>query len=228
MSQQSKALIVAHRGTKGLVAENTLDSFAKVLKFGVSAIETDVRVTKDNVVILSHDSTVAAGEHELIVSESTFKELRAAKPDLATLQDALTSINRQAKLMLEVKPKVNITPIVKLIKAQLKKKLSYDDFCFASFDYKILQKLHQELPAAEYVVLDHWSPLRAINRAKRLPTKYLSINRRFLWWGYVRFLSKNFKVYTYTLNNHNKAAVWQKHGLYGIITDAPDRYHPPK
>lgn len=45
----------AHRGGRGLAPENTLTSFANALEIGVSTLELDVGITKDGVVVISHD-----------------------------------------------------------------------------------------------------------------------------------------------------------------------------
>jgi glycerophosphoryl diester phosphodiesterase len=45
-----------HRGTRGLAPENTLAAFRRALEIGVTTIETDMGVTKDDVVVVSHDS----------------------------------------------------------------------------------------------------------------------------------------------------------------------------
>jgi len=44
-----------HRGTRGLAPENTLAAFRRALQIGVSTIETDMAVTTDGVIVLSHD-----------------------------------------------------------------------------------------------------------------------------------------------------------------------------
>lgn len=44
-----------HRGARGLLPENTLAAFAKALEIGVTTLETDLAVTKDGVLVLSHD-----------------------------------------------------------------------------------------------------------------------------------------------------------------------------
>jgi glycerophosphoryl diester phosphodiesterase len=44
-----------HRGARGLLAENTLSSFAAALKSGVTTLELDVLVTQDNVLVIHHD-----------------------------------------------------------------------------------------------------------------------------------------------------------------------------
>ena len=42
-------------GRAGLAPENTLAAFAKALEIGVTTLETDLAVTKDGVLVLSHD-----------------------------------------------------------------------------------------------------------------------------------------------------------------------------
>lgn len=44
-----------HRGTRGLAPENTLAAFRKALAIGVTTLETDLAVTRDNVLVLSHE-----------------------------------------------------------------------------------------------------------------------------------------------------------------------------
>lgn len=44
-----------HRGARGLAPENTLPAFAKALEIGVTTLEMDCAVTKDGVVVVSHD-----------------------------------------------------------------------------------------------------------------------------------------------------------------------------
>ncbi|MGH8633302.1 MAG: glycerophosphodiester phosphodiesterase, partial [Burkholderiales bacterium] len=47
--------IQGHRGARGLAPENTLPAFARALSLGVTTLELDCAVTKDGVVVVSHD-----------------------------------------------------------------------------------------------------------------------------------------------------------------------------
>jgi glycerophosphoryl diester phosphodiesterase len=44
-----------HRGARGLAPENTLESFAVALGLGVTTLELDIAITKDDVLVISHD-----------------------------------------------------------------------------------------------------------------------------------------------------------------------------
>jgi glycerophosphoryl diester phosphodiesterase len=47
--------IEAHRGGRGLFPENTLVSFAGALSMGVNTLELDIGVTRDSVIVVSHE-----------------------------------------------------------------------------------------------------------------------------------------------------------------------------
>jgi len=47
-----------HRGARGLAPENTLAGFRIALELGVTTLETDLAVTRDDVLVLSHDPSL--------------------------------------------------------------------------------------------------------------------------------------------------------------------------
>jgi glycerophosphoryl diester phosphodiesterase len=77
-----------HRGARGLAPENTLAGFTRALAIGVTTLELDCGVTKDGVVVVSHDRVLnpehtrdANGEFLAApgpaIVETTFEALRA-------------------------------------------------------------------------------------------------------------------------------------------------------
>jgi glycerophosphoryl diester phosphodiesterase len=56
MATGARALdIQGHRGARGLAPENTLPAFARALSIGVTTLELDCAITRDGVVVVSHD-----------------------------------------------------------------------------------------------------------------------------------------------------------------------------
>jgi len=47
-----------HRGARGLLPENTLPAFARALSIGVTTLELDAAITRDGIVVVSHDATL--------------------------------------------------------------------------------------------------------------------------------------------------------------------------
>jgi glycerophosphoryl diester phosphodiesterase len=70
-----------HRGARARLPENTLPAFEYAIQLGVDAIEMDLAVTKDNVIVISHDpilhAPVCTGpEASAVIRELTLAELR--------------------------------------------------------------------------------------------------------------------------------------------------------
>ena len=51
-------MVIGHRGAAGLAPENTLAAFLVALDLGVDAVELDVHLTRDNVLVVYHDYTL--------------------------------------------------------------------------------------------------------------------------------------------------------------------------
>jgi glycerophosphoryl diester phosphodiesterase len=48
--------VEGHRGARGLAPENTLAAFRRALALGVTTLETDLHVTRDGVLVISHNA----------------------------------------------------------------------------------------------------------------------------------------------------------------------------
>ena len=77
--------VQGHRGCRGLMPENTLAAFNFAMKLGVDTIELDTVVTRDGVVVISHDPylnperTRKDGEfisESILIKNLTFEELK--------------------------------------------------------------------------------------------------------------------------------------------------------
>jgi glycerophosphoryl diester phosphodiesterase len=216
--------IIGHRGARGLAAENTLAAIQKGIAAGAEEIEIDVRVTKDGVPVLIHDAFVRANDGtKLQVAAHPLATLMRAKPDLATLEAALRAIDNH-ELTVEVKAKVAIAPIVAVLMAFLAKN-EPNSLSLASKSQRTLLALHRALPQLPCVVIERFSSVRAIRRARQVGTRRLSMNQHFLWFGAVSALHhRGYELNAYTLNNPAKAARWSRRGLAGVITDYPERF----
>ena len=217
----TKMKIIGHRGARGLAPENTLASLQKALKHHVDLVEVDVRVSEDGVPLLHHDKAVKdPSGKRLKIRESSWEELKIHKPDLITLDQALTFIKGRVPLYIEVKMKVDTRPIIEILK-------SYKyPFLLASKSQKTLVALHKAMPEIPTVVIEPWSGMRAHLRAREVDAKIVSMNRWWLWSGFISAFTArgHYKLFCYSLNNPAKARRWAKHGLTGVVTDFPDRF----
>jgi len=222
--------IIGHRGARGLAPENTIASLRKALEHHVDELEFDLRVTKDNVVILHHDSKlVNADGQSFKIRQYDYQTLKGHKPDLTTFEEVLETIGHPVPLYIEVKPREPVKPIVKIINRYLAKGWQPDYFWLGSKKQKTLLELHAALPEIPKIVIEPWSGVRAHYRARQLDAKRVSMNQHWLWWGFIRgFKNSDRELYAYTLNDPRKARRWAGYGLAGVVTDYPDKFEKPK
>ena len=110
-----KTKIMGHRGARGLAPENTIEGMKLAWRLGVDMIETDIYLTKDNVLVLCHDDDTSrtAGVPGKII-DMTFDELRALDfgssfnkyfegAKIPTLKEALEIIPDGKMMAVEIK-----------------------------------------------------------------------------------------------------------------------------
>ncbi|GLR15392.1 family 16 glycosylhydrolase [Portibacter lacus] len=155
--------VVAHRGAwkdKGL-PQNSIASLKHAIELRCTGSEFDVRMTADDVLIVTHDHDY----NELVVEESTYEELAKHKlPNgemLPTLEDYLKagmSNNPATGLVCEIKPSGikgrnsyitdKVLELVEEVKAE--KYIS----SYISFSYEVVQRIEEINPSAKTMYLD--------------------------------------------------------------------------
>jgi len=73
--------VLGHRGARAMRPENTIPAFEYAIAAGVDALELDVAVTRDNVVVVSHDPTLhppicSGGQPEAVIRQLTLMEVQ--------------------------------------------------------------------------------------------------------------------------------------------------------
>ncbi|KAI9678049.1 MAG: hypothetical protein M1817_005993 [Caeruleum heppii] len=117
---------IAHRGYKAQHPENTICAFQGAIKAGAHAIETDLHLSKDGVVVLSHDADLKRcfGKEEKIINcdwkyLSTLRTLRAPHEPMPRLQELLEYLAtpglERIWLLLDIKIDNDIDDIMRLI-----------------------------------------------------------------------------------------------------------------
>ncbi len=73
--------VEGHRGARGLAPENTLAAFTRALAVGVTTLETDLALTRDGVLVISHDPLLNPD----LVRDAQGRWLRGRGPPIHTL-----------------------------------------------------------------------------------------------------------------------------------------------
>ena len=98
-----KPLVIAHRGGALLAQENSRAAFRAAEKANADAIETDVRITRDGILVNFHDADLQrlCGDRRS-VAEIDFRTLKSLVPAIMTLAEAIAS-SAPLGLLLDVK-----------------------------------------------------------------------------------------------------------------------------
>lgn len=91
--------VIAHRGASEDAPDNTALAFQSAIDQAADAIETDVRLTSDHVLLLEHDGDVEG----LDVATYPLEALEARRPGLITLAGAMRRFANRVPFVFEVK-----------------------------------------------------------------------------------------------------------------------------
>jgi glycerophosphoryl diester phosphodiesterase len=147
---------VAHRGVSAHAPENTIAAFDLAITMGADGIETDLRVTRDGVVVLLHDTTVdRSTDGRGAVEALTFRQVHALDagrwfdrrfaglrvPDLGSF---LRRYGRSTRLELEFKVAAAVDPAVEAVG----RNAAAPAVVFTSFEYSLLETVRRRAPWA--------------------------------------------------------------------------------
>ncbi len=215
---------IGHRGAKGYVAENTLASFQKAIDLGVDGIELDVHLSSDGKVMVIHDETVDRTTLEKgSVKDFTFEELEAF--GIPTLEAVFDLVKDQCFINIELKTYEAADKVAELIEQYVSENdWKYEQIIVSSFDWNAIQQVHFLNDKIKIGVLTQTDLDLALAFAKFIKAHSIHPYYHLLTAENVaKIQSKNFKVYSWTINEPEDIIFVKSLQIDGIITDFPDR-----
>ena len=226
-----RPLVLGHRGASAARRENTLAAFAKAREVGADGVELDVRRTADAQLVVHHDPE-AEGIGLLV--RSTFDAVRASRPDIPTLDEALEAcagmiVNVEVKC-LPWEPDADtdrtvVHAVVELLRST--DSVATSDVILSSFDLGAVDAARaaapdvatgwltsgQEFAAAASTAQEHghaWlNPDRAV--ALRTPPDEIADAQR-----------SGLRVNVWTVDDPKEVAALAAAGVDALITNTPD------
>jgi len=166
--------VIAHRGAwkSNNVAQNSLRSLQNAITIGCEGSEFDVWLSSDNVIILSHDSTIGGLPVEKETAEKLKNVVLSTGDKVPTLEEYLTEVKRQNKtaLFLEIKSSEmsaqrtleltdSIVTMVHRMKAQ-------GWVQYISFNYDALKHIYELDPGAKTAYLSGDEVYKTVDEVK--------------------------------------------------------------
>ncbi|MBL8175655.1 MAG: glycerophosphodiester phosphodiesterase [Bryobacterales bacterium] len=174
--QAGQIQVHGHRGARALRPENTMPAFLYAIEAGVDVLELDLAVTKDNVLVVSHDPLMnpaycTGPEGTRVIREMTFAELQRwdcggkANPDYPQQQavagtrvpalDEVLRLAPRGKFEFNIETKIfrdrpQLTPspeeFAGLLAAAIEKHQLVSRVMVQSFDFRTLEAMKRLLP----------------------------------------------------------------------------------
>ena len=222
-----KVYVAAHRADAINAPENSLSAIQSALDQGADVIEFDVQVTKDGVVVLHHDLTLArmTGVNQR-VDELTYDELvlldigSRFSPDFSgeaipTLQQALDLIHGQAGVLIDVKSYGSAQEIAEKIVEAVESAAMVEVALVQSFDYAFLEAVRELNPDIQLGQIMYY----ALGDLGKLDVDFYTVQKGMLNRDLVRKARQaNRGLWVWTVNNEEELKEVLQYDIDGIIT----------
>jgi len=228
--KQNKTLKFGHRGAKGYVPENTLQSISKALELGVDGVEIDVHKCRSGELVVFHDFTLDRLTNQIgEISNFNLTELKkitvSKKYKIPTLVEVLDLIDKKCILNIELKGKKTANATIAIIEDYIKNKhWKYNNFIISSFKFEELEAVYKINKKVPLGVLIESNLDKAITFGKKIEAVAIHPDYNMLTKTNVEKLqAEGFKVNTWTVNTIEAIERIKSYNVNAIISDFPDR-----
>ena len=227
----SVPIVTAHRGFSAAAPENTLPAFQLAIDQGCERAELDVQMTKDGVVMVTHDTNMrrCTGRNQNIY-DLTYDEVRKldagrwfgkkyAGTKVPTLAEVLDLCKGKIELNIEIKPNA-ATPELEAETLRIIREKGFENNCvITSQSYETLCKVKELAPGIStgYILA------LGVGSYYDLPAAdFFSVESTFITSGMVQQIHLRGKtVSAWTVNREEDASDLLSLGVDDIITDKP-------
>ena len=146
-----KTFIESHRGVNREIFQNTLEAFSRAIQYDIESFETDVWLTKDNVLVLIHGGDMGNldgyYDHPGYVTDLTWDELSTYRTiednlKMPRLIDAMELTKNKIFMNLEIKdPRVDL--VFPYIVELIEKYDFFDQIALSSFHHEYYPKIEE-------------------------------------------------------------------------------------
>ena len=219
--------VIAHRGASGYEPENTLLAIQAAMDLMVDAIEIDVHLAGNDLVVI-HDrwldkTTNGKGR----VSETTLeaiKQLDAGKGQtVPTLWEVLSLVNGRCELHIELKSEKTVKPILKtLYRALDELDFTQLQFVISSFNHHLLRDIKMLDNTWRIGALCATLPLEYARFAQKLNAYSVNVDVDFINQKFVDDAhERGLKIFVYTVEHARDIEDLLAMKVDGIFTNYP-------
>ncbi len=222
-------LIIGHRGAAGLAPENTMESFDAAYNAGADMIEFDVRLTRDNRLVVIHDAKLKRTHgHKDAVARLTYKQLCALTEDkpVPLVADVLDGYFGRVLLNIELKSRGSAERLIRLLKKKyITKSADWDNFIISSFKATELARVRRLARHANLALLHDQNPFIFIAYHRFIKLTAVGFHRLHLN-AFATEIAKRAGLFTYVYTVNRPAAMRHLAAQHidGVVTNYPDKF----
>ncbi|MGH3316900.1 MAG: glycerophosphodiester phosphodiesterase [Nocardioidaceae bacterium] len=173
--------VVAHRGYHRRHTENTMGAFRAAVRRGANAIETDLRTTRDNKVVLMHDRTIGRTTRgNGRVARMTGREIRRVRTEdggrVPYVVHALRYLRHHPSLGAVMQMKKMTPTSLRRLRFQLVRTRTVGQVTLTSTRRTLLRRARRVMPEVDRVRIT-WSPVRPRRARKLVSGVMMPLNR---------------------------------------------------
>lgn len=195
--------LISHRGNNNHdYKENTKEALITSYNTPyIDGIELDIRLTKDNIIVLSHDN-ITNGK---IINKTNYKKIK----HLDKLEDILKQLSDKKKIIIDIK-----VENIKLIDTLYDTIKNYNyKFYICSFNYKIINMFKTKYKKYKTGLI--------IGYMLNLDKIYNNLDFNSLEYNLIKRINKNKEIFIWTVNDKKILNKIKKIENINIITDKP-------
>jgi glycerophosphoryl diester phosphodiesterase len=240
-SLMTEVKVIAHRGASGLAPENTMAAFEKAIQLKADYIELDIQISKDNQLVVIHDTTVdrttdGSGEVKRFtvnglkrLDAGSYYSSSFAGERIPTLEEVLGQVSGRIGVVIEMKQPSMYPEMVELLADQLIKrglgKPQNEEIIVQSFDIQSLQIFHERLPNVPLGILvgKDYPGLR-VQEIKQFAdfASFVNPHQSLVDEGLVELVhGYGMKLYPWTIRKANQVDPLLNLEVDGLVTDYP-------
>ena len=208
--------IFGHRGLPNIYNENTFKSLNKALEI-CDFVETDVRITNDEELILYHDSTINKKKiEELSLSEITkYLNYDISQIHLVKRENINGDVNFELKINTEQKD-LNKIFVRKIIE------IANPSDIISSFNWETILNNRENFQSRYGILIDKENQLFESKAISNLDAELMFMVKKEI------FYSRNFELpkdrcVVWTVNERNEIMNILNMDVYGVVTDIGDK-----
>ncbi|QIZ78642.1 glycerophosphodiester phosphodiesterase [Ferrimonas lipolytica] len=221
--------IIAHRGASGEAPENTLAAMALAIEQGADAIEIDVHLCQNELVVIHDhhvDKTTSGTGPVLDYSLAELQQLDAGQGQrVPTLWQVLKLAAGKMEFNIELKGHGCDQPLPELLQRAIDE-LGYrpEQFIISSFHHPMLARFHRNAPQYAIGALTACCPLDLAKFATDLDANTLHVEAEMVSKELIADAKqRGLPVYVYTVDRPKMLNELKQLGVDGVFTNYPQR-----